>query len=421
MAVQLLIDPENTITKVNGRNLANNLLPIINNTGTEVFDVRSLTPDILGVDVSTRAVSRGLQLADLGIQADESIPVRADYKQILGIVSKSLLGDSEIRAMDNPSNFIGTLREAIVRPETIANWEIKVGWGGSRVVSPRIISYFVPLLNMDQRFSGSGLHPDIRPSITIFNGVEAAIFCNHDNNPEAAAALRQTRKTNEKLIRSFVDTFAPDTRVSFENDPVWDDDHLQLIDQIVDVLGQRAKYDRRLKQTLYGLADSAAAHRDPDQGNHMRQVMRYVAAHPQMFGDIDVEGRHDPNKRIFNVINVKETEFGYARRVIQEAIGEEYRGPRVSDLMLRTISRQIPPYYLTAGVDVAMGNWGQYASADVPLDGKDLNDIGKIQLEGALADWNAIGAFIDPSNPVQGRKVYREFLNWFEQEGQYRY
>ncbi len=174
-----------------------------------------------------------------------------------------------------------------------------------------------------------------------------------------------------------------------------------------------------LRRIIYELASSAAAHvENLDSNEYMLKVLRYIAIHPLLFNDIKNPFSSNTSTTTFNIINQKETEFGAARSFIRDAQPEDQRGSRVADIMLKKISRQVPPYYLMPGVDRKLGEWSTYeVIPDIPdeIIQRSTDSIHRAQLEGALTDWSAIGEYINPKNPVQGLSQYHNFLKRFEE------
>lgn len=460
------------IVRVSRDNFLSKVIPYIHSTNTDVFDPESVaTAKHQGVDhnkstitTSHRLTSRLLNQSTL----PEWLELPGNYPDILKALAQAFFGDSEVSAFDNPDVMISKFAEACKDPEVIKNWEFKIGWGGHPDVSPRLPAYLVPMLDAAKRFQEQGLPV---PKITVFNGVNAASFCNYDHEANATELLREARETNHHLITAFVSRFAPGIEINFENDDVWTDTYLAKTDEVVDRLMDLAQYNPPLRRVLYELCVAGSQHQ---QGvtDPIKNSLRYIVQHLDYFSEVVREGeKPDPNHAVFNWINAKEMEFGYARKELRKVLPDERIGPRACDIRMDNISSQQTPYYPQAGIDAPLGKWeetyrnnhspnaGGGSNGDFSLssywqimkafliekreqvgkktfrdyvrdfakrhsqDERLLDDVGENvpanllnqnQQIGALYDWVAIGRKINPQNPKAGLETYLKFLEEFE-------
>ncbi len=464
------------IVRVSRDNFLSKVIPYIHGTNTDVFDPESVaTAKHHGADhknstitTSHRLTSRLLNQSTL----PEWLELPGNYPDILKALALAFFGDSEVSAFDNPDVMIGKFAEACKDPEVINNWEFKIGWGGHPDVSPRLPAYLIPMLDAAKRFQEQGLPV---PKITVFNGVNAASFCNYDHEANATELLREARETNHHLITAFVNKFAPGIKINFENDDVWTEGYLAKTDEVVERLMDLAQYNPPLRRVLYELCVAGSQHQ---QGvtDPIKNSLRYVVQHLDYFSEVLREGeKSDPNHAVFNWINAKEMEFGFARKELRKVLPDERIGPRACDIRMDNISSQQTPYYPQAGIDAPLGKWediyrnnhslsaGGGSNGDFSLssywhimiafliekrehvgkktfrdyvrdfakrhsqDERLLDDVGENvpanllnqnQQIGALYDWVAIGRKINPQNPKAGLETYLKFLGEFEQSAE---
>ncbi|MFA9288784.1 MAG: hypothetical protein ACEQSA_02820 [Weeksellaceae bacterium] len=400
--------------------IADRLVPQIQDTRTSIFSSAGIVKHRMGAlgDAENITVDRPITHSDVLQALPPTVDVPSSYVRNMQAVTMAMFGDKEIRAYDNPLEMTRTIVEACVDPNVVSDWHFRVGYGGNELLSPRFMAYIIPLLETSRRFALANLP---QPKLEIFNGVNAAIEINHNNDPMKQRQLTEVREMSHHLVSAFIERFAPGTQIDFQNDPQWDDSYRKQVDELVHVFAEKAQHDRGIKNIIYELAVSAAAHREPTD-DHLRQVLRYITIHPYIFDDIQAIPQDMGGKRSFNLINIKETEFGAARDFIRRIVGSDHRGPHVSDLMLRTISRQIPPYYLTQKVDYPIGQWGyMYLNGHSPFhftpSKLEPNDsVARNQVDGAFTDWKAIARFISPTDIGTGLQAYTEFLADFEQQ-----
>ncbi len=412
------------MVKIQRDNVLNRLGPTLNQLKVGVFDHRDLA---MQRSTPLSIVENSLPKKDVQIvtpydtrlingSVPSSLMLPMDYPARISNISKSLFDGQEMRGFDNPDNVTAAIIQACRDPEMIKEWEMRVGYGGNGEISPRFLAYVVPLLSMARRFKENGLPT---PKLTVFNGVNAAVALNHDGDPVAKERLNNVREMTHQLIDAFISEFAPGVNIGFENDPEWNDGYVRKVDQIAEQIAHMAGMSRPLRRIIYELASSAAAHvENLDSNEYMLKVLRYIAIHPLLFNDIKNPFSSNTSTTTFNIINQKETEFGAARSFIRDAQPEDQRGSRVADIMLKKISRQVPPYYLMPGVDRKLGEWSTYeVIPDIPdeIIQRSTDSIHRAQLEGALTDWSAIGEYINPKNPVQGLSQYHNFLKRFEE------
>lgn len=412
------------MVKIQRDNVLNRLGPTLNQLKVGVFDHRDLA---MQRSTPLSIVENSLPKKDVQIvtpydtrlingSVPSSLMLPMDYPARISNISKSLFDGQEMRGFDNPDDVTAAIIQACRDPEMIKKWEMRVGYGGNGEISPRFLAYVVPLLSMARRFKENGLPT---PKLTVFNGVNAAVALNHDGDPVAKERLNNVREMTHRLIDAFISEFAPGVNIGLENDPEWNDDYVRKVDQIAEQIAHMAGMSRPLRRIIYELASSAAAHvENLDSNEYMLKVLRYIAIHPLLFNDIKNPFSPNTSKTTFNIINQKETEFGAARSFIRDAQPEDQRGSRVADIMLKKISRQVPPYYLMPGVDRRLGEWSTYeVMPDVPdeIIQKATDSIHRAQLEGAFTDWSAIGEYINPQNPVEGLSQYHNFLKRFEE------
>ncbi len=412
------------MVRIGRDNILNRLGPTLNQLKVGVFDHRDLamqrsTP--LSI-VENSQPKKDVQIVTpydarlINGLVPSSLMLPFDYPARISSISKSLFEGQEMRGFDNPDVVTATIIQACKDPESIKEWEMRVGYGGNGEISPRFLAYVVPLLSMARRFKKNGLPT---PKLTVFNGVNAAIALNHDGDATARERLSNVREMTHRLVDAFISEFAPDTNIVFENDPEWSDDYVRKVDQIAEQIAHMAGISRPLRRIIYELASSAASHvENLNSSEYMLKVLRYIAIHPLLFNDIKNPFSPNTSTTTFNIINQKETEFGAARSFIRDAQPKDQRGSRVADIMLKKISRQVPPYYLMPGVDRKLGQWASYEEMpDIPdeIIQRATDSTHRAQLEGALTDWSAIGEYIDPQNPVNGLSQYHNFLKRFEE------
>jgi len=424
-----------TMALVNPDTFANRLKGHFDNAQITIFDPMSyalertetrisITPNSLNKSLngqnSDNELFKKIGTFELKSELGGELKLPVSYVGTMEKVSRAILGSGkQIQALDNPGKFTRLIAEICADPDSIENLNFNTGYGGNGEVSPRFLAYVVPLLTIAKQFQESHLPS---PQLTLFNGVNAAIAVNHNNNPERAKRLIDVREKTHKLVDNFITAFAPGVQIRFKNDPEWTPEYVERIDQNVEMLGYMAQNSPALRKIIYELASSAASHMHPENGtNYMLGVMRYIAIHPWLFEDLydPTDAERNPKRRSINIINPKEIEFGAARRAFYDASPSSEHGARVSDLVLRKISRQIPPYYFTGGVDRKLGSWRSYCNN--PLDQQQLMKtaetyVQRAQREGALVDWMAIAEFIDPQDPQTGMNTYYQFLAEFESQ-----